>query len=116
MIWFNFGVGARCKATELNAADLHLIDFPEQTIFTSLIFLHLLVCVFLLVRGHFVPFRFIFGLLLLPLVSVYGSNHDSQLLTKCDISSFDSFTVWRKVEGAIKKLNSQKSLGLAQPS
>lgn len=27
------------KATGLNIADLHPIDFPEQTIFTSLIFL-----------------------------------------------------------------------------
>lgn len=38
MIRFNFGVGARCKATGLNAADLHPIDFPEQTIFTLSIF------------------------------------------------------------------------------
>lgn len=36
---FNFGLGARCKATGLSAADLHPIDFPEQIIFTSLIFL-----------------------------------------------------------------------------
>lgn len=28
-----------CKATDLNSADLHPIDFPEQTIFTLLIFL-----------------------------------------------------------------------------
>lgn len=34
----NFGVRATCKATGLNAADLHPIDFPEQTIFASLIF------------------------------------------------------------------------------
>lgn len=39
MMHFNFGVGTRCKATGLSAADLHPIDFPEQPIFTSSIFL-----------------------------------------------------------------------------
>lgn len=77
-------------------------------------FLGWLACVFLLVRGHFAPFRFIFGFLLLPLVSVCCSNHDCQLLTKYDISSSDSFSVWRKI--ANEKLNLQRSLGLAQPS
>lgn len=116
MIRFNFGVRARCKATGLNAADLHPIDFPEQTIFTLSIFSRLLVCVFLLVRGHFVPFRFIFGLLVLPLVSVCCSSHDCWIFTKYSISSLDSFAIWREAEGTVKKLSLQKSLGLAQPS
>lgn len=65
-----------------------------------------------MVRGHFVPFRLVFGLLLLLLVSVY-SNHDCQLWTKCDISTFGSFIVWRKVKGIIKKLSLQRSVDLA---
>lgn len=39
MIASTLGSEPLCKATGLNAADLHPIDFPEQTIFTSLIFL-----------------------------------------------------------------------------
>ena len=39
MMHFNFRVGTRCKATGLSAADLHPIDFLEQPIFTSSIFL-----------------------------------------------------------------------------
>lgn len=36
-MWLSSGSG--CKAPGLNAVELHPIDFSEQTIFTSLIFL-----------------------------------------------------------------------------
>lgn len=105
-----------CEATGLNTADLHPIDFSEQTIFTSLIFLVYwpVFCCWLEVTLF--PLDSFFGLLLFPLVTVCCSNHDWQLLTKYDTSTSDSFVVWRKVEGAIKKLNLQRSLDLAQPS
>lgn len=114
MTRFNLGLGARCKATGLSAAGLHPIDFPEQTIFTSLIFLVDWLVFSCWLEVTLLPFGFIFGFLLLPLVSVCCSNHDCQLLTKYDISSSDSFSVWRKL--ANEKLNLQRSLGLAQPS
>lgn len=106
LLWLEMYIeSALCSHTfnELQIDHFHFIDF-----------LGWLACVFLLVRGHFAPFRFIFGFLLLPLVSVCCSNHDCQLLTKYDISSSDSFSVWRKI--ANEKLNLQRSLGLAQPS
>lgn len=39
VIGSSLGSEPLCEATGLNIADLHPIDFPEQTIFTSLIFL-----------------------------------------------------------------------------
>lgn len=66
--------------------------FPWADHFHLIDFLGWLACVFLLVRGHFALFRFIFGLLLLPLVSVCCSSHDCQPLTKCDIFTSDSLT------------------------
>lgn len=76
------------KATGLKRSWFAHYWFSWADHFHPIDFLSWLGCVFLLVRGHVAPFRFIFGLLLLPLVSVHCSNYDCQLLTKCDISTW----------------------------
>lgn len=100
------GHGAECSLFApywFSWADhFHLIDF-----------LHLLVCVFLLVRGHFVPFRFIFGLLLLPLVSVCSSNHDSQIFDQMWHFHFWQFYCLGKTWGCNQEVELTEELGLS---
>lgn len=103
MMQFSFGVRVRYEVTgqEHNWFAPYWFSWADH--FHPIDFLWWLGCIFLMVRDHFVLFRFIFGLLLLPLVSLCCSSHDCQLLTKCDISRWSFYGLVPKLRRSSRK-------------
>lgn len=114
-MWFNSGQSREQRLLGSNAAGLHTIDFPEQTIFTPSIF-----------SVDWAVFSCWLEVTLLLLDSFLASCYFLLLACTAPIMTAnywpnvtfppDSFIIRWQAEGAIKKLNLQKNLALAQPS